>query len=369
MLRLPSSPSPSHFKGRFVAGGLISLVAWALLQALAPPPAIPWTPQMREAASQMAEALSAVSEECRRIGVSMDRALDPNQTCLIGPEYSELLTSLGQLEAKRTSINPDLAGLMVHLLAEAGVGPGDRVAVGASGSFPGLLVGTLTAIETMGAEPRTILSLGASSFGATRPGFHLWDLYRFMEGQGYVSGPAAGVSLGGSGDVGENLDPEFRAGLAQDLRSATPPGGSTRFLESSDLRSNVAERMALYGAADAFVNIGGAEANLGTSPRVLDVPPGLATDLVLPPEGQRGVLFEMASAGVPVIHLLHLRGLSLRYGLQWDPLPLPAPGSTPLSDSQKGKGFWFWLLTLAYALGLVAVFTLGGRREGQGAVR
>ncbi len=330
--------------------------------------------------------MAVLAEECARTGFPVDRAVDPNQTCLIGPEHSDLLTSLGQLEAKRTSTTPDVAGLIVHFLTEAGVEKGDRVAVGASGSFPALLLATLSAVGAMEAEPVTILSLGASSFGATRPGFHLEDLYRFLEDRGYVSFPAAGVSVGGEGDVGANLDPEFKAGLVRQLLSADSSGLGPSLLEATGLRANVTERMALYGipagpgvsgglvregggGVSAFVNIGGAEANLGVSPRILDVPPGLSTELELPPEDQRGVLFEMASAGVPIIHLLHLRGLSLRYGLPWDPIPLPGPASTPFFDSHRGKGLWFWLLTVTYAISLAAVFTLGGRKEGGHTVR
>ena len=51
-------------------------------------------------------------------------------------------------------------------------------------------------------------------------------------------------------------------------------------------------------------------------------------DIEAPPLPDRGVLFEMAAQGTPVIHLLHVRGLALRYGLPWDPIPLPAPGTT-----------------------------------------
>jgi poly-gamma-glutamate system protein len=271
---------------------------------------------------------------------------------------------MGQLEAKRTTITPDVAGLLVHLLSEAGVGEGDRVAVGASGSFPALLVATLTAVEALGAEPVTILSLGASSFGATRPAFHLMDLYELLEAGGFVSTPVAAVSLGGSGDVGAEFDAAFREGLLRELLE-----GDVLVLQDPDLRSNVAERMALYGISAAFVNIGGAEVNLGISPRVLNVPPGLVDHLDLPPVNQRGVLFEMASRGVPVIHLLHVRGLALRYGLPWDPLPLPEAVTTRFSDAQKGKNLWFWLLTGAYLGALALVAFIGREIQGLETVR
>ncbi len=34
----------------------------------------------------------------------------------------------------------------------------------------------------------------------------------------------------------------------------------------------------------------------------------------------------MVARGVPVIHLLYIKGLVESHGLPWDPVPLPAPG-------------------------------------------
>jgi poly-gamma-glutamate system protein len=360
-------------RNRFVLAGGISLLAWILLRIFAPGAAIPWTPAMQAASERMHGALEAVAEHCREAGIQIDPVFDPNRTCLIGPEHSELFTSLGQLEAKRTTTNPEMAGLMVHLLGQAGVGAGDRVAIGASGSFPALLVATLAAVEAIEAEAVPILSLGASSFGATRPDFHLWDLYRVLEEAGFASGPPAAVSLGGSGDVGGGFDRGFRDGLLEELRRDAGEDPNVQVLEAADLRANVTERMGLYGllgdrsgTADAtsgegaaFVNVGGAFANLGTSPEVLNLPPGLVVGMSderdQPLEAYRGVLYEMASRGVPVVHLLHIRGLALRYGLPWDPLSLPDPGTTRLADAQAGKGLWFWLLTIGYLSAMILV--------------
>ena len=328
---------------------------------------------MEAAASAMEDALADVTRFCRETGIPVEVGLDPNGTCLVGPELTDLFTSSGQLEAKRTATGPDMAGLLVYLLSEAGVEEGDRVGVGASGSFPALMIATLAAVRAVGAEPVTILSLGASSFGATRPTFHLLDLYGLMERGGLVPGPPAAVSMGGSGDTGAEFTETFRNDLLGELLAGDAP-----VLQIPDLPSNVAERMALYGfsatgggaaGVAAFVNVGGAEANLGISPRILFVPPGLAENLGdLPPENERGVLFEMASRGIPVIHLLHVRGLALRYGLPWDPFPLPEAGSTRFRDAQGGKDFPFWLLTMGY-FGALAAVAFSGKLSGRGTVR
>jgi poly-gamma-glutamate system protein len=368
--------------GRFASAGAVSLIAWIGLGVVSPPPTIPWTQEMVTAAASMRGAIESVSRAASDMGLGPDAALDPNGTGLIGPELGPLFTTLGQLESKRTSTNPDLAALMVHLLHRAGVRPGDTIAVGASGSFPALLVATLAAVRAVGAHPVTILSLGASSYGATRPEMHLLKIHGLLEVAGLAESPPAAASLGGRGDVGGELDASVRERLQEEVRSA-----GIRLIDESHLRANVERRMALYGIGiasppgndlppdpgspgvrgaagpiAAFVNIGGSQPNLGTSPLVLDVPPGLVVELPeteLPDTSHRGVLFEMMAQGIPVIHLLHMRGLALRHGLPWDPIPLPAVGTSELRRGERERGGAFWLMTVIYGAALWATATWG----------
>jgi poly-gamma-glutamate system protein len=330
---------------------VLSLVAWTLLQFLAPPQEARWSPEMTEAARRMADALGVTRVHCQENGVSVDPVLDPNDTCLIGPQLTPLFTSQGQLEAKRTTLNPNLAGLMVHLLQEAGVGEGDRVAVGASGSFPGLLMATLTAVEAMGAHPVTILSLGSSSYGATRMELNLLDLHELWRRERVINAGVQAVSLGGSGDLGLEFEPAIQDELRAQVRGYGLP-----LIQEVELPANVARRLELYGPVAAFVNVGGAQANMGVSSEILQLPPGLSMELDPPPPLQRGVLFEMASSDIPVIHLLHVRGLAQRHGFSWDPIPLPPPGEGVLLAGTQAGGFRFWLLTAGYLTLLLITF-------------
>ena len=63
----------------------------------------------------------------------------------------------------------------------------------------------------------------------------------------------------------------------------------------------------------------------------------------------------MAAAGVPVIHLLNVKGLCERYGLPWDPRPLPAPGGRPLYRRASSSSLPFVALTVVYILASVAL--------------
>ena len=348
-------PIERRLKHGILAAGIVSLLAWIVLQMVAPGPSIPWSEDMREAARRMDRAITAVAQYCESASIRIDESQDPNRTCLIGPEYSPLFTTLGQLEAKRTTTNPDVAGLLVYLLGRASVSAGDTIAVGCSASFPALMIATLTAAEAMGVYPVTIVSLGSSAYGATRPGFNLLDIHELLLSEGILSTAPAAVSLGGERDVGAGFDRATRERLLRRIRMSGIP-----LVDDPDLRGNVARRMAIYFGASqrrvaAFVNIGGSDANVGSSSLVLEVEPGLNTDLMLPPPAQRGVLFEMAARGIPVIHLLHIRGLAERYALPWDPVPLPEPATTRLHDDAGTRDWRFWLITAAYFAALALI--------------
>jgi poly-gamma-glutamate system protein len=361
MARLPGPAADPRLTRLLVAAAALSLVAWALLYLVSPRPPLAWSGEMRDAAARMEAAIAAVGREVADRGLGVGVALDPNGTGLVGPANGELFTTLGHLEAKRTTTVPDLAGLLVHLLQRAGVERGDTIAVGASGSFPALLLATAAAAAALDAHPVVILSLGASSYGATRAELDLLQYHDMIRGLGLLAAAPAAISLGGAGDVGADLEPAVRDRLRDRVRESGAP-----LVHEPDLLRNVARRMTLYtgtprgddgpGRVTAFVNIGGNTANIGTSPLVLNVPAGLVAALVLPPSHQRGVIHDMARGDTPILHLLHIRGLAARHGLPWDPVPLPIAGSSRLRDDAGDRSAPFILLAIAYfaALGGLA---------------
>jgi len=345
-----------------LAAGAVSVVFYAADGLVAPPGRLEWSPTMLRAGRLMEESLRVLRQHCEKSGLLGDPSEDPNRTCLIGPELGPLMTSLGHLEAKRTATSPEMGGLLVHLLEEAGVARGDRVGVGCSGSFPGFLVATMAATRAMEVDPVVVLSLGASSFGATGDGFHLLDLYELLWGARIFAARPAAVSLGGDRDVGLDLDPSLRYRLLERISSS----GLLPLVEA-DLGANVARRMAIYSGrgappVTAYINIGGGEASIGTAPFVLGLEAGIVRPDRLPPRDGRGVLAEMLAEGVPVIHLLHVRGLSRRYGVTWDPIPLPQPGRSSLRDPDAGPDAVHTLMAAGYLftlvlLGLAALLT------------
>jgi len=319
----------------------------------------PHQDEMVRAAEYMRDAAARVRDARIAAGFGVDVLRDPNSTGLIGVEYSETTTSLGDLEAKRTSASPDAAALAVLLLREAGVEPGDAIAVGASGSFPGLVLAVLSAARALDLDVALVASLGASSWGANVPGFSYLQIHEAaLPVLGY---PIRAVSLGGGGDSGSDMQPEGRRLLAGEIARS-----GLRFIDPRSLEDGVAERMALYEAfldgrpCAAFVNVGGASANVGEDAGALEPTPGINPPGRLA-SGGTGTAFEMAARGVPVIHLLNLRALARDYGLPWDPVPFPRIGEAQVYRVYDRNLYRKRLVILAalYAAGLAALGAAG----------
>lgn len=332
-----------------IYGFAVLSVAALLLFRLVPAGESELRGEMIRASRTMARAIDAV-RACRlEGGVPIDRSVDVNATGLIGPENSPLTTSLGHLGAKRTSTNPNMAGLMVYLLRSAGVRGGDAVAVGASGSFPALIIASVAAIRTIGAEPLVISSIGASEYGASEPRFHWIDMEECLRRRGIWTFRSIAHSVGGEGDLGGDLAPE---GL--EIARAALRGSGEPVIGEPSLPANVAARLGAYDAAArgrriaAFVNVGGSWANLGTDASVLELKPGLAEAVPRAAPESRGAIGAMAARGIPIVHLLNIRGLAERHGLPWDPSPLPEPGEGELYLSLRAGGPGRAVIALAY---------------------
>lgn len=308
-----------------------------------------------QAAQAMVRALAVLAEEAGRRGFPPDPAADPNRTGVIGLPFSPITTTLGSLPAKRTGAQPAAAALMVRLLREAGVHPGDRVAVDSSGSFPGFAIATLLATRTLGAEDVTLASVGASTYGANRPEFALPDMLQVLKEHRLLPRGPAAVSPGGASDAGTDMDP---AALEAVLQRASARG--SRILRPTTLAAQVAAKRALLGTPRVLVSIGGNWASAGPGEGLLG-----RTGLLRPgdfgPGGPPGTGLIQACLrdGIPVIRLLDVQDLCARTGLPFDPIPWPAHG---LAAQPRPNP---WLVGLGPVLALGAGYLVRRRRSGR----
>jgi poly-gamma-glutamate system protein len=317
--------------------------------------------EMISASRIMAEATEMLKKCQETRGFALDPVADVNLTGIIGVKSSPITTTLGNLAAKRTSANPNLAGLVVYLLRRAGVHSGDTIAVGASGSFPGLLLAVLSAAQAMDVDPLVISSLGASQWGANRHDFHLLHMQASLQESGIFAFLPIALSIGGDQDMGRDMSEDGRNLLIKDIQASGLP-----FVSEGDLKENVEARMKLYfqrasgNPIKAFVNIGGSWSNLGIDSAILHLRPGLGKIVRFPSEEKQGVLYAMASLDIPVIHMLYVKGFVQRYGLAWDPAPLPQPGEGDLYQmlQEKQKSFLYISIIYLVAFGVLLGFGL-----------
>ena len=296
----------------------------------------PWADEMLRAAEISYEAASALKQHRLERGVFVDPINDPAETALIGQETTQITTDRGYLEAKLASTDPNLAAVVVDMLRQVGVEPGDCVAVAMTGSFPALNLSTLAAVEAVGARAVPISSVGASNFGATDPYFTWLDMERAVVEQGILSSRSVAASLGGSNDTGRGLSPRGR----QLLSSAIERNG-VPLLAEPQLEDSIIERVQIYrqGCAPspvaAYVNVGGGVASLGHSLNAELIPVGASPRLPQRNYPARGALVRLAMDGVPVIQLLQVRQIRRQYGLVTAPDVVPLPGAGEVYGQER----------------------------------
>ena len=315
---------------------------------------------MIDASQTMSEAMDVLKEYREEKNLGIDASSDVNRTGIIGIKSSPISTTLGNLEAKRTTANPNFAGLLVLLLRRAGVHSKDVIAVSASGSFPGLILAVLSAAKTMDLEPLFLTSIGASQWGANHPDFHWLHMQACLQREGIFSFRPLAISMGGDRDIGGDMQEEGRALLVKDMAEAGFP-----IISEGNLERNVELKMQLYlqkasnKKIKVFINIGGSWSNLGIDSEILHLKPGLGKISRIPPKEKRGVLYAMAALDIPVIHLLYVRGLIQRYGLPWDPVPLPQPGQGDMYKKMEENQNSFLLISAVYLVLVGVLLAIG----------
>lgn len=276
------------------------------------------------AAETMRQGMRVLREFRDELGLPVDVTLDPADTGLIGEDYSDLTTTLGSLTAKQTSLNPGFAGLVTVWLKQAGLAPGDKVAVCLTGSFPALNLAALSACQALDLRPLIFSSVGASTYGANIPGFTWLDMERKLTDTGILHTRTRFASLGGIMDNHGGLD---GTGYEQGEAAIQRHGALyVREHGEADLVNDIERRMRLYTEDEmprAFLNVGGSVTALGWVSEAALLDNGLLTRTPSTSSPKRGTIFRMHELGVPVIHLLNIERLAVRYGLPLSPHPLP----------------------------------------------
>ncbi|MBI4721505.1 MAG: poly-gamma-glutamate system protein [Candidatus Stahlbacteria bacterium] len=268
-----------------------------------------------------------IKEKKEFIGLVIDEVNDPNQTGIIGPEFTIITTDRGDLTAKLTASNPNFAAVIVDMLKSCKLKKGDIIAIGETGSLVGLNLAVYAAIEAMELKPIIITSLGASSWGATDTEFTWLDIAETLKEKGLIHFYPVAASIGGGGDIGRGLTIHSRELLKSVIRR-----NKVDLIEENTLEESINKRMKIYDTRSkgkrikAYINIGGGIASLGSTQNGKIIPPGVSKRLGMKNFPAEGVIIKMSKRGLPIIQLLNVDIIARRYKLPIAPIPLPEIG-------------------------------------------
>ena len=314
-----------------------------------------------EAAELTQAAIETIRDFRMEQGYSFDELNDPNKTGLIGDKYSLITTDRGDLTAKLTTLNPNMAAIIVELFEKAKLKAGDVIAVNVTGSMPALNIAVLSAAKVLDLDVIMISSVGASMFGATDPYFTWLDIEALLIEKGIIPYKSIAASLGGGRDLGRGLS---KAG--RDLIIDAVERNSVILIQEKSLEKNIEKKMELFeeGKIDLYINVGGGLSSLGDAINGRLLPPGLHKHVLTRNIPKKGTMFLFAEQGVPVIHLLDIRKLAEDYNLPISPVPLPAPGTGQMFLEER-YNLTVTAIALAILVILVALIIFFDRSQQQ----
>lgn len=333
---------------RYLIVFLFLICSLLLLEQTKSPAAKENRPVMLDAAKRMEKAILALRDEKSRRGYKISPIDDPNGTGMIGESYTEITTTLGSLESKRSTTNPNTAAMVVDMLTQCGAKEGDTVTVNLSSSFPCLNLAVLCAMDAMNLKGIVINSVGSSTYGANLPGFTYLDMEYYLLENGYLTNHTSYFSLGGQDDIGKEMPADIKYSITSRLS-----GYGYQFLFFENFEENIEARLSIYDNGKTpvcFINAGGNLISFGGGVEMA----GAADGIIRGASGRKGkgLVPEYLSRGIPVIHLLNMKGLLPSYGLPFDPSPLPNVGQGGVYETRR-YSLPLAVILLAFAVALL----------------
>ncbi len=304
-------------KGALVGLAIFAILIFYAAEHTARPIQQPRYKTKLRAAELDQQAQRAIATYLHEKGIKIDPRNDPWGTGLIGEERTPITSDRGVATAKTLATNPNFAAAFVELLNRAGVKKGDVVAAGMTGSLPGWDVAFFAACQAMELKPISIVSVGASDWGATRPDLTWLDMENIITKANVWDDRSFAASLGGGGDNGRGISPAGRDMIKQAIAR-----NNVQLIEDKSLEGIIDRRMVLYdslaanmGPMACYVNIGGGLANMGGSLNAKLIPPGVSRHFAKRNYPVRAVINRMAERGIPVINLSNVVHIADMYNL------------------------------------------------------
>lgn len=275
--------------------------------------------EKKEASLLTERAFAEIKEYKQSLGIAnIDE--DVNDTGLIGERYTPITTTLGILESKRTSINPNFAAVIIDMFEEAKIKKGDEVVVTFSGSFPALNIAVMSAIEVFELKPLIMASVGSSSYGANIPNFTYVHMSNYLYEQAVYSRKIDYVSFGGANDTGKEFEETIREDLINYISS-----NDIELINIEDFKKNIDFRFKLIQKHvpnyKILINVGGNLISLGKDEASYYQKNGLIKPSLsnfFENNDNKGLIQKALENRIPVIQLLNIKSLAYKYGLPYD---------------------------------------------------
>src|SRR5262245_59202292 len=255
---------------------------------------------------QAASRVFVVEKEGRNL--LQPPSIDPNRTGMIGPEFTTITTTLGDVASKRTTTNPDFAAALVRSIASLDLPRGTPVVIIVSGSFPGANTAAIAGAEALGLRPIVIASLSASMWGANDPEFNWLDMAAELRKRDVIRAKAMAAVLGGGGSVGTNIEADGVAALRTSAAADAVPLIDVRPFAA--LVESLLEQISTVtrdGPAPGLViNVGGALLGLGSCRESYELQPGLTRRPVACTAGTPGLALRLLEQGRPMLQVLNM---------------------------------------------------------------
>lgn len=275
----------------------------------------------------MEEASQKIIEYKKSENIEISKE-DILKTGLIGEEYSEITTTLGNLSAKRTAATPDMAAMLVKMYEELSLKENDKIAIATSGSFPGLNLAAICAAESMHLKTVVISSIGASTYGANQKDMTFPKMLDLLNKDGILYSNSSLITPGGDDDIGSNMDIEVLQEILSDFEKE-----NLDIMINPDFKENILARTKIFDEEkkpDAFVAVGGNLSFLGLNDNSIKNQQGiLKKPKNLPAfSDDKGLVNYYLNKNTPVIYLLNIKKIVSDYNLQFDPEKLPKKGTS-----------------------------------------
>jgi len=258
----------------------------------------------------------------------------------VGSPFSLITTDEGDLDAKLTTLDPNISAMLVDLMTQINLQKNDTVAILMTGSMPGANIAALTACKALGIVPITITSIGASQWGANQVDFTWLDMEAILFNNDLIPSRSIAASIGGRNDMGRLLSPAGRKIITDNILFHGLP-----IIHKNKLAKNISKRMETFDSIlplkkyKAVINVGGGVASLGTSFNLKLLPPGVVSRSNISDIGRlggiEGVFSKFVKANVPGLHILNIKPLTEQFKMPFAPIPLPEIGSGHLYANER----------------------------------